>query len=206
METWVAFRGVRHAGASQGLLTLIGVTLLAFSAGAAKWNLTRPRLEALDPVLMRAVTSSVSQHDVKSILSHRPSSGPVHIKLYTSCDEVQYCTVFTAMDFTDAQSEQSTVSLRVAVSVLAGSGPSYKISGSSWQVLRTDPATNASTTYSGLFSNLGHFPPVGDSEAITALLVSIRSAIEDALFANGVSPNQDTDQIRIAAARQLKSL
>ena len=203
MEKWVAFGGVNRAGASRGLLTLVGIGLLGFGAGATKWYLTPPRLEALDPVLMRAVTSSVSQHDVKAILAHRPSSGPVHIKLYTSCDEAQHCTVFTAMDFTDALSEQSTVSLRVAVSVLAGSSRSYKISGSSWQVRRTDPATNASATYAGLFSNLGDFPPVGDGKAITGLLVSIQSAIGDALVANGVSPNQDTDQIRIAAARQL---
>lgn len=107
------------------------------------------------------------------------------------------------MDFTDALSEQSTVSLRVAVSVLTASSASYKISESSWQVRRTDPATNASATYAGLFSNLGHFPPIGDSKAITALLVSMQSAIEDALLANGVSSNQDTDQIRIAAAQQL---
>lgn len=203
METWEAFGGVKRAGASRGLLTLVGIGLLALGAGATKWYPTPPQLEELDPVLMRAVTSSVSQHDVKAILAHRPSSGPVHIKLYTSCDEVQHCTVFTAMDFTDALSEQSTVSLRVAVSVLAGASPSYKISGSSWQVRRTDPATNASATYSGLFSNLVNFPPIGDSKAITALLVSIQSAIEDALLANGVSPNQDTDQIRIAAARQI---
>lgn len=203
METWVAFGGVKRAGASRVLPTLVGIGLLALGAGATKWYPTPPQLEELDPVLMRAVTSSVSQHDVKAILAHRPSSGPVHIKLYTSCDEVQHCTVFTAMDFTDALSEQSTVSLRVAVSVLAGSSASYKISESSWQVRRTDPATNASATYAGLFSNLGHFPPIGDSKAITSLLVSMQSAIEDALLANGVSSNQDTDQIRIAAAQQL---
>ncbi|MFC5511383.1 hypothetical protein ACFPOU_09640 [Massilia jejuensis] len=190
METWVAFGGVKRAGASRVLPTLVGIGLLALGAGATKWYPTPPQLEELDPVLMRAVTSSVSQHDVKAILAHRPSSsGPVHIKLYTSCDEVQHCTVFTAMDFTDALSEQSTVSLRVAVSVLAGSSASYKICESSWQVRRTDPATDASATYAGLFSNLGHFPPIGDSKAITALLVSIQSAIEDALLENGVSPN-----------------
>lgn len=75
METWVAFGGVNRVRASRGLLTLIGIGLLALSAGATKWYLTPPRLEALDPVLMRAVTSSVAQHDVKAILAHRPSRG-----------------------------------------------------------------------------------------------------------------------------------
>lgn len=115
----------------------------------------------------------------------------------------QHCTVFLTMEFTDVRSEESTVSLIVAVSVLADSDFSHKLSGSSWQVRRTDSATNATSTYAGVFPNLEDLPPTDDSNAITGLLITIRSAIGRALVENGVIPKQDTDQIGRVGARQI---
>lgn len=203
MEKRLGFGGFNCLGASRGLLTLTVISVLAIGVGVTRRNLTPPPLEALDPTFMKAVTTAVSQRDVKAILARRPFSGPVEIRLFTSCHEDQHCTVFTTMEFTDVRSEESTVSLRVAVSVLAESDSSHRLSGSSWQVRRTDSATNATSTYAGVFPNLEDLPPTEDSNAITGLLITIQSAIGRALVENGVSPKQDTDQIGRTGARQI---
>ena len=204
MGTWIAVRSVNSRFVRR-LLALLAMGFLGMGVGFAKWNPAPRPLEALDPTLMKAVTASVSPHDVKAVLAHRHASGPVHLQLYTSCDEEQRCTIFTAMDFSDALADTSTISLRVAVRVTPETvGPGNTI-GSSWQVLSMNPAIDTHTTYAGDFSDLKDLPAIGDNNAIAGLLTSMQGAISDALRANGVIAKLNTAKVGIAAGHSART-
>ena len=196
MKTWAGVRNVNVVVALR-LLAVLAIGLLETGVGFAKWNPTPRHLEALDPTFMKAVTASVSQHDVKTILAHQRSSGPVHVQLYTSCDEEQRCTILTTMDFSDAQFDASTISLKVAVHVMPETDGPHKTIRSSWQVQSMNAAFDAHTTYAGDFSDLKGLPAIGDNHAIAGLLTAIQAAIRDALGANGVIAKPNTAKVQM---------
>lgn len=185
METWIGILGV-NARAARRLFPLLCIALLGIGVVSARRAPTPLPLEELDPTLMKAVTASVSQHDVKAVLAFQRSNAPVHLRLYTSCDEVQRCTIFTKMDFPHSELRAPTMSLRVAVRVIPGAGSAHRTIASSWQVQSDDPAINKHAAYAGNFSDLKDVPPMGDNNAVASLLTSIQSAIGKVLCANGV--------------------
>lgn len=186
MKTWGGIRSAGTQVARRHLLPLLGIGLVVFGVGCARWISAALPLEALDPTFMKAVTASVSPNDVKAILAYRRASGPVHIRLYTSCDPEQRCIILTTMDFTDERSESSTISLKVAVHVMPDTGGAHRTTRASWQIRSFDPSNDGSATYAGDFSTLKDVPFVGDRNAMAGLLISIRSAIGTALRAHGV--------------------
>lgn len=185
MHTWVGTHNVGPKLAQRGWF-LLGIALLGVGVGFGRSGTSDPALpplDALDPMFLQAVTASISQHDVKAILTRRRTSGPVHIRLYSTCDTEQRCIIFSTMDFTDTRSSTSTMSLRVAVSVMPEATGAPRAIGSPWQVRTRDRALNASATYGGDFSDLSLLPAMGDDHAIASLLISIHFAINHALDA-----------------------
>ncbi len=185
METGLGVRRIASRTASL-LFPLLCVGLLEANAGIATWAPAPPSLEALDPTFMKAVTASVSQHDVKKILTFQRSAAPVHLRLFTACDALQHCTISTMMDFPGAEHQAPALSLQVAVHVAPGTASARRTTGASWHVQLTDPATNLPSDYGGDFSELNGMAPTDEHEAIASLLVSIQSAIEHVLGANGI--------------------
>lgn len=185
METLVGIRRA-NAKAVRRLVHFLCIALLGIGVVFASRGPPPPPLEALDPAFMKAVTASVSQKDVEAILAHQRSSAPVHLQLYTSCDDAQRCTIFTTMDFSHSDSHAPTVSLRVAVQVLAGTGSAHGSTASSWQVQASDPTIHQQASYAGDFTDLKDVPPIGENHAIANLLTAIESAIGKVLDSNGM--------------------
>ncbi|MEJ7806331.1 MAG: hypothetical protein WKG03_10485 [Telluria sp.] len=186
MEKW---ENMRSLGARSGrhVLPILCIGLLGIGAAFASRGPARPLLEALDPTFMQAVTATVSQHDVKAILAHQHSNAPVHLRLYTSCDDEQRCTIMTAMDFPDADAPASALSLRVAVHVSPGNGSAHDKVASSWQVQSSSRASHHNALYAGDFRDLTGIPAIGEAHAIANLLTSMQSAIREVLNANGMT-------------------
>lgn len=136
---------------------------------------------------MTAVKASIPARDVKAILAHQRSSGPVHLQLYTACDEEKRCTIFTTMDFSDPQSDTTAISLRVDVRVMQTTDGQHRKTGASWQVHALEPGFKTSTTYAGDFSNTENFPSIDKNHAIASVLTAIEAAIKDALNASGTN-------------------
>ncbi len=191
-------RGALHAvnaGAARRLLPMLCMGLLVTGVGFTSVVPARPALEALDPMFMKAVTASVSQHDVKAILAHQRSSAPVHLRLFTSCHEENRCTILTTMDFPHSDLHAPAITLRVVTRVIPGTGNSDATIASSWQVQSVHSAIHETTAYAGDFSQLNDVPALGDQSAIAGLLTSIRSAIGNVLDANGVVAQRHTVEI-----------
>ena len=204
METWMCNRAV-NVRAARRLLPLLGIGLLAIGSVFASRGSTPRPLEALDPTFMKAVSASVSQHDVKAILAYQRSSAPVHLRLQTSCDEEQRCTIFTTMDYPHSELHALTVSLRVAVDVIHDRERPHKMIASSWQVRLIDPAVNKRAAYAGDFRDMKGVPQIGDNDAIARLLTAIQLAIGEVLRANGaiVKPITSARGPKTGAARSL---
>ncbi len=185
METGTGVRRMASRTARM-VLSLLCFGILQANAGSASWALAPPSLEALDPTFMKAVTASVSPHDVKKILTFQRSTAPVHLRLFTACDAEQHCTISTMMDFPGAEQQASALSLHVAVHVAPGSASARRTAGASWRVQLTDPATSVPTDYVGDFRELNGMVPADEDKAIASVLVSIQSAIEQVLGANGI--------------------
>lgn len=190
MKTWKEIRGV-NARAARRLIALLCVGLFGMGVVFASRVPPPLPLEALDPTLMQAVIGSVSQRDVEAILAFQHSSAPVHLQLYTSCDEVQRCTIFAMMDFPQSQLRAPAISLRVAVRVTPGAGSPYRTMASSWQVQSNGAALSERAAYAGNFSDLKDVPPIGENNAIASLLTAMQSAIGKVLGANGVIAKPD---------------
>lgn len=162
------------------------VTLVATALLLSARQPSMVDLEALDPALMKAVQASVSQRDVQAILSDQRASGPVHLQLYTLCDEAQRCTIFSTMDFPGSASRPSTISLQVAMQVAPDANGVHRAGTSTWQVRLVGPAVDEHINYAGDFCDLTALPRNGGGAAIAGLLTSIQSSIAHVLLANGV--------------------
>lgn len=183
--------GGSHAVAPPQLWLLLCIALLGSGAVFANLPPSPPPLHSLDATLMKAVTASVSQQDVSAVLAHQRSKASVHIQLRSSCDQEQRCTVFTAMDFPDAETRVSAMSLHVAVHVVPGATMGPGKATASWQVQSSDAATDGHAVYAGDFSDLQRVPPIGERAAIARLLTSIESAVGKVLVSNAIiaTPN-----------------
>lgn len=170
----------------------VGFALVVAGLGFAARQPASVDLGALDPALMKAVQASVSQRDIETILSRRQASGPVHLQLYTACDEAGRCTVFTTMDFPRSASQPSTVSLQVAMQVAPERDGARRAVMSGWEVRSISPAIDEHVDYAGDFRNLTALPAGEEGNAMARLLTSIQSAIANVLVAKGVTAKPDS--------------
>lgn len=180
-------------------LTWAGTALLVLALLSPSSQLSDTNLEALDPALMKAVQASVSQRDVQAILSQRRASGPVQIQLYTSCDQVQRCTIFTNMDFPRSASQPRGLSLQVAMLVVPD-GITRRTVTSAWQVRAIGPAIDEHVHYAGDFSGLSVLARNSEGMAMAGVLTSIQSAVATVLVAHGVAAKPDPIARIVAAA------
>lgn len=170
-------------------LAVIGAALLVTAMTFSAQRSQDVDLETLDPLLMKAVTASVSQRDVQAVLFHRRSSGPVHLHLYTSCDETLRCTVFTTMDFPHSTFRPMALSLQVTTQVTHDGSGAHRAATSAWHVESLGPAMDKKVGFAGDFSDFSKLARDGEGEALARLLASIQSAVETVLVAHGVSIN-----------------
>ena len=184
MKTWKSIRG-HPMDAARRALPVFCIGLLAIGAAFAGRSSAPSSLEVLDPAFMHAVTATVSQHDVRAILAHQHSTAPVHLRLFTSCDNEQHCTILTAMDFPASAAPASAISLRVAVHVSPDEG-SARVA-STWEVQSNHSTGDQPGRLTGDFHDLAGVPAIGEQRAIANLLTSMQSAIGEVLDANGVS-------------------
>lgn len=191
MKIWANIQRI-STKSIRGLLPLFCIGLLGVSIVFANRRPAPLRLESLDPAFMKAVTASISQHDVSAILKHQRSSASVHVQLYTSCDEERRCTIFTSMDFPRSEAHASGISLHVTTHVIRNAENAQGTTMSSWRVEANGPTIDKRVTYAGNFNDLKRVPRIGESNAIGSLLTSIRSGIETVLAAEGVIAKPNT--------------
>lgn len=188
MSTSMGIRLRRFSAMPVGFRMLwVGFALVVAGLGFPARQPPSVDLKVLDPALMKAVQASVSQRDVEAILYDRRASGPVHLQLYTSCDEAGRCTIFTTMDFPRSTSQPSALSLQIAMQVSSEGGNAHRTVMSTWTVRSIGPALDERIDYAGDFHDLTVLARNGKGGAMVSLLTSIQSAVARVLVANGVT-------------------